>query len=182
MRIGLLLSIPAVIGSVIGSHLAITIPEEAFNKILAVIMLVMVFFIVWQPKTSLNPISFNETWRKWAAMLAFFGIGLYGGLIQAGTGFFITAALTILCGFDLVLTAGVKVFIIAIYLAFSIVIFAWNQQIDWTIGLVLACGNGLGGWLGSKIAVKKGEKFIRIVLFLSVVAMALKLLGVFFLS
>ena len=41
---------------------------------------------------------------------------------------------------------------------------------------MLAAGMALGGWIGSHVAVGKGEKFIRIVLNVALVAMAAKLL------
>lgn len=178
-KTSLLLAVPAIAGSIVGANLAIVMPGDVFNKVLAILMLVMVGFIVWKPvppqRSDLKLVGI----RKGVALGVFFLIGVFGGLFQVGTGFFITIALPLLCGLDLVRTAGVKVFIIGIYITFSLVIFAWNGQVNWLIGLTLAIGNGTGGWLGSKIAVEKGEKPIRVILLISVIALSMKLLGIF---
>ena len=44
-----------------------------------------------------------------------------------------------------------------------------------TIGLCLAAGMGLGGWMGSHWAVIGGERWIRFVLTICVIAMVIKL-------
>lgn len=178
IRISLLLAIPAILGTIAGSMMAINLSDTVFNRLLAVIMLVMVAFIVWKPRMGVQNNIEWRGWRLWVIPLALFWVGVYGGLIQAGVGFFFIAVLSLLCGFDLVLTTYIKLFIIACYLAISLLIFAWHGEVNWLVGLTLALGNGLGGWIGSKIAVEKGEKAIRLVLLLSVIAMSLKLMGV----
>ena len=47
-RKGLILSIPAVLGSVIGAQLAVDIDREAFEKAIAVVMLLMIFFMFFK--------------------------------------------------------------------------------------------------------------------------------------
>lgn len=85
-------------------------------------------------------------------------------------------ALNIIGGLNLVKTNSHKVFIAGINALFSLLIFVFHNKIYWIIGLVLAAGNGLGGWMGSYYAVTKGERFIRVVLTICVIAMVVKLL------
>ena len=59
---------------------------------------------------------------------------------------------------------------------FSFGVFLYYGQINWELGFTLAIGNGIGGWLGSKFAITKGDKWIQIVLFITVTIMAIKLL------
>lgn len=69
-----------------------------------------------------------------------------------------------------------KVFITGIYTIFALIVFAFNGKICWTMGLCLAAGMGLGGWIGSHWAVARGERWIRLVLTICVIAMVIKLL------
>jgi len=69
-----------------------------------------------------------------------------------------------------------KVFIVLVYTVPALIVFAVSGNVIWWIGLVLAAGNSLGAWLATHLAVKKGEKFIRIVLFIAMLAMAVKLI------
>jgi len=59
----------------------------------------------------------------------------------------------------------------------ALAIFLANGRIEWTSGLVLAAGNAAGGWIGARLALRRGAGFIRAVLVAAVVASAAKLLG-----
>ena len=114
--------------------------------------------------------------RRTASMLVFFFIGVYGGFIQAGIGFLIIAVLTTISGLNLVETNSHKVFIVGVNAFFTLIVFIFNSKICWPIGLALAAGNGLGGWIGSHLSVTKGERFIKLILAICVVGMVVKLL------
>ena len=44
----------------------------------------------------------------------------------------------------------------------SICLFMIKGKIIWTIAIPMAISNGLGGWLGAKLAINKGNGFIRV--------------------
>ncbi len=76
----MLLAIPAVVGSVIGAQLAVDIDREAFEKAIAVVMLLMIFFMFFKPSQFLHGRA-DLLSRKvdWKQLLIFFLIGIYGG-------------------------------------------------------------------------------------------------------
>jgi hypothetical protein len=174
------LGIPAVIGSIIGARLAITLPDEIFNQILAVVMFIMLGIILWNPTKKFTEAKENLSFkRQLAAVAAFFFIGIYGGFVQAGVGIIIIAALSLITGLSLIKINSIKVLVVAIYMLSSLLVFILNDKVNWTLGLTLAVGNGFGAWLASTLAVKRGEKLIKGVLTFAVIMMALNLLGVF---
>ena len=77
---------------------------------------------------------------------------------------------------DLVRINMHKAAVFFIYTIPTMVVFGATGNIDWTLGLVLAAGNATGGWWAAKIAVRRGEKVIRVVLVVAMVIMAAKLL------
>jgi len=176
-KLSLLLSTPAIIGAIIGAYFAVDISDVLFRRVLAVIMLLVLGLILWNPRQDGGSNS-NSLGRRQliTAMTVFFFIGIYGGFIQVGVGFIIIAALTTITKFNLVVTNSHKVFIAGIYTIFALIVFAFNGKVCWKIGLCLAAGMGLGGWIGSHWAVKKGERWIRVVLAICVVAMVIKLI------
>lgn len=177
-KLSLQLAIPATVGAIIGSSIAVDIPGHVFRRVLAVTMLLVLGLILWSPTRRLKEREVSmTTGRRVAAAVALFCVGLYGGFIQAGVGFLFIATLVAVMGMDLVTTNSHKVFIVGVYTVFSLGVFALNGRINWGLGLILAAGNGLGGWLGSHIAVSKGEKWVRAVLVVAVLAMALRLSG-----
>ncbi|AZR73987.1 integrase [Anoxybacter fermentans] len=180
LKLSLMLSIPAILGAVIGSKIAVDLPDEIFNKILAIVMIGVLALILLKPQKKLTSNMENlSTKRQIAAMIAFFFVGIYGGFIQAGVGFIIIATLSVITGLSLVKINSLKVFIVALYMVSSLAVFIINGKVNWILGLTLAVGNGLGAWLGSNFAVAKGDKWIRIILVIAVLGMAAKLLGVF---
>lgn len=179
----LILSCPALLGGLIGAQLALAVSDQIFKKVLAVIIIFILGFILWDPVRKKHgtihreeDISHLSVGRRTAIMFFLFFAGIYGGFVQAGVGFLIIMALNIIGGLNLVKTNSHKVFIAGINALFSLLVFVIHDKISWVLGLVLAAGNGLGGWTGSHFAVSKGERFIRIVLTLCVIAMVLKLL------
>lgn len=103
------------------------------------------------------------------AALVFFGVGFYGGFIQAGVGLIIIAALALITGMTLVKINSLKVLITTIYMLSSLLVFVWSGKVEWLPGVVLAGGNALGAYLGSVLTVHKGDKWIRVFLVVTVV-------------
>ena len=117
--------------------------------------------------------------KTWVIYPVMFGIGFYGGFIQAGVGFLFMAALYHILKLDLVHVNMHKVFIVMVYTIPALCIFVFTGNVNWILGLCLAVGNSFGAWWGAHFAVKGGEKIIRYILAVAILIMALKLLGVF---
>jgi hypothetical protein len=89
-------------------------------------------------------------------------------------GFLILAA-TSLVGFDLVRGNAVKVLAILSLTALSLGIFAWQGQVDWATGLILAVGTVTGSQVGVHLTVLKGHRWVRGVVTVAVIVFAVKL-------
>lgn len=177
-RFGLILGIPAVVGSIIGAKVAIELPDHVFNKIFALIMILVVGFIVWDSKRKVKESKDIITKKqKIISGILFFFVGIYGGVIQAGIGFIIILALTVTTDFSLTKINSLKVFVVAMYIIPSLLVFVVNGKVEWLLGLTLALGNGIGAYIGSNFAVDKGDKYIKVILIISVVIMAVKLIA-----
>ena len=173
---GALLTLPALVGAWFGAQVAVEMDEVIFKRVLAGIMLAVLFVTLFSPTKKLQGGTENlSPSRKIIGMLVFFFIGVYGGFIQAGVGFIIIAALTLTNGFDLVRTNAIKVFVIFFYTIIALIVFVWNGNVNWYLGLTLAVGNATGAWIGSRWAVAKGDKWIRVVLVVTVLAFAIRL-------
>lgn len=179
-KFGIMLAIPAVVGSILGANIAINMPDELFNRILGLIMLVVIFMIIRKPHKglSISLEDFTPT-RKIVSMITFFFVGIYGGFIQAGVGFIIMAALVFLTGLSLVKINSLKVFVISIYTISSLVVFVFSGNVDWIIGFILAISTSIGAWLGATFSVERGDKWIKAVLAISMVGMSGRLLGLY---
>jgi len=170
------LGISALIGSLVGAQIAVDIKGDTFNKILAIIMVVIVFYMVFKPKATIdNTLEKTSGKQLWLGILLFFFVGIYGGFIQAGVGFIILLVLSSVNNLSLVKSNAVKVMVVLIYTFSSVAIFAYNDKIDWQMGLILAIGNSIGGWVASRWSVDKGDGLVRKFLIVMVIVMAIKL-------
>ena len=69
-----------------------------------------------------------------------------------------------------------KSFVVAVFTVVALAVYAANGQVAWLPGLWLACGNSAGAWIGTHYAVKKGDRLVRVVFDLAVIALVIKLL------
>ncbi len=176
---GLLLAIPAIVGSVIGAWIAADINELIFERAVAVIMLFMLVFILYKPQRWIKEQSELTTkgitfWQ----VVIFFLIGIYGGFIQLGVGYFLLAGIVLGAGYELVKANAIKVLIVLLYTPFTIIVFLMNDQINWAYGLVMTIGNVAGAFIASRMAVKKGAAFVRWVIVLVILLTSAHLLGI----
>lgn len=166
----------ALVGSLIGAQLAVDIKGETFNKILAIIMVVIVIYMILKSKyKQIDDIEKTTGKHLWISIVLFFFVGIYGGFIQAGVGFIMLLILSSVNNISLVKSNAIKVTVALIYTVAAVAVFAYNDKIDWKVGLILAAGNALGGWLASRWSVKKGDGLIQKVIIVMIVIMAIKL-------
>ncbi|MDG2052902.1 MAG: TSUP family transporter [Flavobacteriaceae bacterium] len=166
----------ALIGAIIGASIAVDINGAVFNKILAVVMIMVILILVFKPKTNLNDLHERLTGKYlWLGMLAFFFFGIYGGFINAGLGFIIIIFLHFFNHMSLVRANATKVAVVFIYTLSAMVVFVLNGKVNWAVGFVLAIGNSIGAWIASRVSVNKGDGFIKTFLVVIVAIMAIKL-------
>jgi uncharacterized protein len=173
------LALPTIVGSVVGAWIAIDINEAFFRKAMAVVMLIMLFFVIVKPSVWLKerehlttrPVSLWE-------VIIFFLIGIYGGFIQIGVGYYLLAAIVLGSGFDLVRANAVKVWIVFLYTFAALAVFIYNRQVHWDYGLVHAVGNVIGAWVATRLAIRRGVEFVRWVIIVVILIFSADLLGI----
>ena len=168
--------ISATIGAIIGAQLAIEIDGKLFNRILAIIMIIVVAYLVLNRKTKMEDMIERVSGKHlWISIILFFFVGIYGGFIQAGVGFLMLLVLSGINRFSLVKSNALKIVVTGIYTVFAVIIFVLNDKMNWEYGLILAFGNAIGGWFSSRWSVNKGDGLVKIFLVVMVVIMAVKL-------
>ncbi len=176
---GTRLALPAVVGSILGAQLAIDINEQVFKKVIALLLIAILGMMFIKPAQWIKGKEGGEIKRSgWIQMLVFFGIGLYGGFIQAGVGYFLLAAIVLGAGYDLIKANAIKVWIVMLYTPFAMIVFFMNGQLDWTFGLIHAIGNIFGALIAARMAVKQGARFVRWVIVVFILVTAADLSGI----
>ena len=164
--------VPVMIGALAGSLVASQIPDDLFERLFGLLMFPLLILTLRKPAADAGSVP----WPRWMTLAVFTAIGFYGGAVQAGVGLFLLLVLA-RSGFDLVTANAVKTILILAITAIAVPVFLYNDQIRWLPALVLSVGMGAGGYVGANVAVDGGERVIRPVLVVVVVALATRMLG-----
>lgn len=179
-RKALYLSIPAILGSLVGAGAAVDINEAIFEKAIGVIMLVMLVIVLFKPQQYIyGKAEVRKKPISWSTYVIFFFIGIYAGFIHMGVGYFLLAGIVLGAGYDLVKANAIKVLIILAYAPFTLAIFYYNHEINWKYGLIMALGNMIGALVASRMAVKKGVVFVKWVIVVVVLMTSAQMFGIY---
>lgn len=162
----------SVVGAILGAILTMYIDKNSFMRLLGVVMVVAAGLTVLPMDKTIMPLK----GKQYLLPISMFFIGVYGGLIQAGTGLIMLTIYQSLYSRDLVQANAVKVLLVSAYTCVVIVLFIYNGLVDWYLAGILIVGNVIGSLVGSHLAITKGSAFLRKVLVFSLIAMAIKLL------
>ena len=172
------LAIPTMLGAILGAQIASDINEAVFRKAIGVVMIVMMYFILTKPSQWLKGTeALLEKPVSWIQILIFFVIGVYGGFVQVGVGYFILAGVVLGAGYNLVKANAIKVWIVLLYTPLALIVFILNDQVRWDYGLIHAIGNIIGAFVASRFAVSWGVNFVRWVVIVVIVIFSSDLLG-----
>lgn len=175
---GIALSLPAVVGSLLGAQIAVEIDEALLERTIGVVMIVMLVLIIARPERWLQGSHAATLHRPGIKeIVLFFLIGVYGGFLQIGVGIFLLAALVLGAGFSLTRANPIKGLIVMFLTLASLVVFVANDQVNWQLGLIVAAGQMAGAWVGANFAVDRGAVWVRRVLIVVVSLAALRFLG-----
>jgi uncharacterized membrane protein YfcA len=172
-RLALRLTAFALPGAVVGARIALEIDETWFRRILAVVLVLALVPILRSKKPREEPAE-RPPHPRWLD-LSFVLMGLYAGFLQAGLGFLLIAALTQLGGLDLIRSNAVKVAVVLVLQIAALALFQFVGAVDWGRGICLALGSMTGAYLAARWQIRSGVVWVRRLLMLIVVLMAIRL-------
>lgn len=161
----------------LGSHLLTVVPNDFMKPVLFFVLIILAVYTFFKKDFGQMP-SRQVPFKKqiiYGGIIALV-VGFYDGFIGPGTGSFFILGFIVLLGFDF-LTASAHAKMVNLVTNFgSICLFIIKGKIVWAIAIPMAFSNALGGFLGAKLAIKKGNGFIRY-FFLFVVCLTLLRFG-----
>jgi len=173
-----LLSIMAAVAFVsafLGSQLLTKVHND-FMKPLLLVVLTLIAIYTFAKKDFGNHQAKEHTPKRQLLLAVIISvcIGFYDGFIGPGTGSFFVLAFVTVLGFDFLhASANAKMVNLATNFG-SICLFVLKGKIIWAIAIPMAVCNAIGGWVGAKLAIKKGNGFIRIFFLIVVIGTLLR--------
>ena len=146
-------------GASVGVIAVQAIDAGALKLIIPLLLVAVALYVITSPRMTDDDAHHRVSARGYGPIAAL--IGAYDGFFGPGTGSFLTATLVGLRGVGLTrATALTKVFNLTSNVA-SVLFFALGGKMLWLLGLSMAAGAMVGGYLGSHTAIKFGARIIR---------------------
>jgi uncharacterized membrane protein YfcA len=166
-----------ILGCILGVKCVLSISDEFLN-LLVFIMIVAVTIYTYTKKDLGTEDKFKELTDKniKLGMLMAFLLGFYDGFFGPGTGTFLTFALIKIYGFDF-LHASANTKILNFTSNFiALILFMFSGQILYTVAIPFAISMIIGGYIGAKLAIKKGSTVIKPIFLVMAFGVAIKLI------
>lgn len=158
-----LMAITAFMAAFAGSTL-LTRVNNSFMKPLLLIMLIVVAIYTFTNKRFGDHTEKDHSFKQQIiySLLISLVIGFYDGFIGPGAGSFLILSFIGLLGFDFLKASAHAKFVNLATNLGSILFFSLSGKIIYSIALPMAACNALGGLLGARLAILRGNAFIRI--------------------
>ncbi len=157
----------SLVGSVFGTRAILHFDQAMAVKIIVFLLpfpAVLTFLPKKQLKTSAT--EFSALYMYLHVPLLCLVIGFYDGFFGPGTGTILIFGFYAFLGLHLINASAIsKVFNLASNVG-SFVTFVVAGKVLYSIGIPIALANILGGYIGSSLAIKKGQSFIKAILIL----------------
>jgi uncharacterized membrane protein YfcA len=176
-RIALSMTVPAIIGSILGANLVFQLDENALKKVIAILTIVIMGVIFFQPKLGIENNKFKVTKKEYLiGSFLFFITFVYSGFYGAGAGTFLIYILILLFGQTFLQSAATTKLASLVSMVIPIIIFSTKGAIDYFIGVILFAGCFIGSYIGVHFSDKIGNVWIKRSFYVLVLAMSIKLL------
>lgn len=165
----------AFFSSFAGSELLTIVRNDFMKPILLFVLTIVALYTFLKKDFGQHEEKEHSTTRQLSlAVLISVIIGFYDGFIGPGAGSFLILAFITVLGFDFLhSSAHAKLVNLATNLG-SITLFLFHSKIIWALALPMAVSNALGGILGARIAIARGNKFIRVFFLVVVIAILIR--------
>lgn len=162
-------------GALLGAWLASRVPSRSFRLVLPGLLSLVWAYTLWRKDLGRAHLPlWTARQEAWLATALGASIGFYDGLFGPGTGSFFVFALVRGLGWDFLhASAAAK----RLNLAANAAALAWfipNGHVVWALALPMAVANVAGSAVGTRLALRHGTGFVRVVFLTVVGALILK--------
>lgn len=166
-----------VLSSLIGAYFIVAIDKDVLERVIAIIICAMVTCFLLK-----RNVGTQEKKEKISGMNFFiaglfvFILGMYGGFFSGGYVTLLSYALIWILGLNFLQVASITK-ILNIFSSFvASAFFYYHGLVDFSVGMPLALFMSSGAFLGTRLAIAKGNIWVRNLFIIAVISLAIKLL------
>lgn len=160
------------LGSLAGARVLLLVKPEPLKPVVLVLLILAAAFVAWPRKPRDGK---PHDWAMIALVPVAFALGFYDGFFGPGVGSMLIVCFVLLFGDTLTRASGnAKVVNLASNLA-ALLLFSLRGAVLWKVALPMAAANAAGAFVGARLAVKRGDEFVRVVVLVVVAALVVKI-------
>lgn len=166
----------ALVGSALGTSSILSLSPDIIKPLFIPVFVFIGIYMAVKKETGAQEDKKKRTNKRFALACGLvFAIGFYDGFFGPGTGIFLFMVLVLVTGLDAVRATGTTKLINGTTNLAALAVFLTKGSLHISLGLTMACANAMGGYVGSKMAMDKGQRLIRFVVIAVVLAMSARL-------
>ena len=167
-------SLFAFFASVAGAYLVTQLPTQWLRSALPFLLIALLIFNIKSNAGLVHAPKHQHHKQKAIASTGAGIIGFYDGFLGPGAGAFYKLFYTRILGFDFLRSAAPAKFLNIASNLGALCVFFYLGYFDWQLGILMASANLIGGQIGTSIAIKHGNVFIRKGFFILVTILIIK--------
>lgn len=165
----------AILGGLIGAKALIHINTSVLSLIAGALLLLMIPIVFLYSDRGIKPTSTSPS-KKLVGYLIYFLIMIYGGFFGGGTTMLVIYVLLYCFGVTFIeanATAIVPWFFLSVA---ALIVFLMGGLVNFELGLPMMAGMYVGGTVGAKTALERGNAWVRAVFIAAIAASSIKLI------
>lgn len=162
------------ISSAIGALLVALITTQSIKIIVSVAMISVALFILLKRDAGVAAVAEISTRAVVITYILTFILGIYGGLYSGGYVTILTTVYVAFFGMTFTEAVGSTKFINVFSSLIATIIFAWQNLIDYKLGIILAVTMFIAAYIGAKTVTKLNDVWLKRIFLGTVLLLAIK--------
>lgn len=172
----IIFSLVGLVGAYFGTMFILNIDQRILQIVIGVLILILVAYTFLSRNMGLAAEKVYSKFRRSTAYVFALILGFYEGIFGAGNGIMFSIVTLKTRGFDFVDALGYYYSVAFPWCIFAAGLLISKGYFDLGIMVPIVCGSLIGGYIGSKYAKYKGNKFIKVVFMIVGTILGVKLI------
>jgi len=177
VRVVVPLALPVIAGSVAGAMLVVRAPASLTRLIVGAAAIVVAAVIFAKRDAGREERVAGASGREVAVAVAvLLPLSVYGGFFTGGYATLLTYTLVLTLGYSFLQGAAATRLLSIFGAAAASIVFANEGVIDYTLSIFLGAAYSAGAVIGARLAVRKGNRWLKTLFLIAVMLLALRIL------
>ena len=165
----------ALIGGLIGTMLTLTVPDEWIYIVVGLTLVSLGPLALFNKKLGIERLETTKS-KKLTGYVFYFFISIFGGFFGGGAGILAIFTLVYFLGLKTLEAHATEIVPWMLLVITTSALFIWYGQVNYSYIATVFSGMAIGGYIGSHIALKKGDYWVKIFVCAFAFIVGLKLL------